>query len=86
VDTVTDFCVLKNAGNFRLHEWLLPSEKRLHGVRSVNFSKLMSRSRFQRRTAATTFERSDHYAMRGAGATVTIMQAMQEWPMLLEPS
>jgi len=32
---------------------------------------------------ATTIERSDHYAMRAPGATVTIMEGMQEWPMLL---
>ena len=46
----------------------------------------MSRSRFQRRTSATTTERSHHYAMRGVSATVTIMEAMQEWPMLYATS
>ena len=42
----------------------------------------MSRTRFQRRASATTIERCDHYAMRGAGAALTIMGALQEWPML----
>jgi len=76
-------CSKKTRGSFRLDQELLLSEKSSMELGLLTFqnSRLVHDSRGG--LQATTIERSDHYAMRAPGATVTIMEGMQEWPMLL---
>jgi len=75
-------CSEKMRGIFRVDQELLLSEKSSMELGLLTFqnSRLVHDSRGG--LQATTIERSDHYAMRGPGATVTIMEGVQEWSML----
>jgi hypothetical protein len=73
-------------GKFSTRSGAVTVSEEFRGVRSVDFSKLMSVHDSRGGLQVTTIESSDHYAMRGPGATVTIMEGMQEWSMLLATS